>query len=205
FAECLSHNDAFNLVCKRAEFMNDAAQQNKGVMIAVLGLPAVKIKEICNLFDGAFPVNFNCPTQTAVACSEALLEALTSELMKHGAKVIKLAVSGAFHSPYMNIATLKMREFIKQITFTPPKIPVFSNATAQPYSDKSLIAKQINSPVLWQDTVENMIALGVDTFIEVGAGKTLCNLIRKINPHVAVYNVEDKNSLKNVLEELGKC
>lgn len=204
FAGYMTEEEAFSFVCKRAQWMNECANENSGAMIAVLGIDGEKVKSVCANFNNAYPVNFNCATQTVVACSDDVLEALTKCFKENGAKVIKLAVSGAFHSPFMKKAGENIRRYLEAITFSKPEIPVISNTTAEIYNDKFLLADQVVSPVLWQKTIENMIASGIDTFIEVGAGKTLCGLIKKINNSVRILNVEDKNSLDNTLEVILK-
>lgn len=204
FSEMLSLEDAFNLVCKRAEFMQSCAEKETGVMFAVLGLKSCEIEQICKTFEKCYPVNYNCETQTVVACCEQITDDFALKIKEQGGKCVKLAVSGAFHSPFMNEASDKMAKYIENIKFNNPKLPVYANATALPYgeNDKNLVAKQINSPVLWQKTIENMIADGVDTFIEVGPGKTLKGLISKISKEVTALNVEDEKSLRKAVEQL---
>jgi [acyl-carrier-protein] S-malonyltransferase len=203
FAGYLSFEQAFDFVCKRAQWMNECTEKNKGAMVAVIGIDAEKVESICSGVQSAYPVNFNTAIQTVVACLEYSLNELSDKLKASGAKVIKLSVSGAFHSPFMDKASEKIRELLNDTSFGTPIIPVISNVTAQIYDDKFLLARQVNSPVLWHKTILNMIDSGVDTFVEVGAGKTLCGIIKKINANVLTLNVEDKESLKNALEELN--
>lgn len=112
-------------------------------------------------------------------------------------KAVKLAVSGAFHSPFMNSAAAAMEEYLRTVELRSPEIPVYSNYTAQPYAGdyKSLVAAQVNHPVKWQTMVENLVQQGADRFIEVGVGKTLTGLIRKINAEVTAVNIETKEGL----------
>ena len=202
FTGILSYEEAFKLVCKRGELMDIAANERKGAMIAVVKLPPEKVEEIASRFEDTYPVNYNSPAQTVVATSEENVEKFIEAVKEEKGRGIRLAVSGGFHSPFMNSASKGLGEYLKNIEVSQPKIPLYSNITAKPYgfdensSDfKALIEAQVINPVAWQKTVENLIGDGVDTFIEVGVGKTLSGLIKKINGDVRVFNVEDKTSL----------
>ncbi len=197
FSGILSYEDAFRLVCKRAEYMDEAAKSTKGAMAAVMKLTPQKVEEICSGFNKAYPVNYNSPAQTVVAAAEEEIDALCAKVKEEKGKAIKLAVSGAFHSPFMKEASEKLAEYMQSVTFSEPEIPVYANYTAQPYEGdyKALAAAQVQNPVRWQTTIENLINEGADRFIEVGAGKTLTGLIKKINPDVTTINVEDKEGL----------
>ena len=197
FSGILSYEDAFKLVCKRGELMDKAAQENKGAMVAVLKLSPEKVEEIAGKFENTFPVNYNSPIQTVVATTEENVDALMQAVQEAKGRPVKLAVSGAFHSPFMSSAAKGLGEYLQDKELNAPAMPIYSNFTAQPYADdyKALITAQVENPVQWQKTVENLIELGVDTFIEVGVGKTLTGLIKKINKDVTVYNVEDKATL----------
>lgn len=196
FSGVLTYEDAFKLVIKRAEFMHEETLKEKGAMAAVLGGSKEDILSAAERYGSVEPVNFNCPGQTVVAGLEPELEMFAADIKEKGAKVKMLAVSGAFHSRFMKGASGKMAEYIKDINVEKPKIPVYSNYTAKPYGDNAedimeYIVKQISSPVKWQESVENMIAKGAKTFIEVGEGKVLCGLISKINPGVKVLHYTD--------------
>lgn len=202
FAGILSYEEAFKLVCKRAELMDKAANENKGAMAAILKLTTDKAEEICKKYKRAWPVNYNCPGQTVVAASEEEIDALCEDVKAEKGKAVKLAVSGAFHSPFMESASKGLAEYLEGITLNEPTIPVYANLTAKPYSGdfKELLAKQVMNPVKWQTTVENLISEGADTFIEVGVGKTLVGLIKKTNKEVTAINVENKAGLDEVIE-----
>ena len=180
--------------------MDKAAKENKGAMAAVMKLSPEKVEEICAKFEKAWPVNYNSPAQIVVAASEEDIDPLCDEVKAQKGRAKKLAVSGAFHSPFMHDAAVGLAEYMENIEFAEPKVPVYANVTAQPYEGeyKKLTAAQVESPVKWISIVENMIANGVDTFIEVGVGKTLSGLIGKINPDVKVYKVENKADLDNL-------
>ncbi len=197
FAGMLSYEDAFKLVCKRAELMDKAAKENPGAMAAVMKISPEQVEEICKGFEKAYPVNYNSPAQTVVAASREEIDELCEKVKAVKGKAVKLAVSGAFHSPFMNTAAEGLAEYLKDIDLKEPTIPIYANATAEPYKDdyKMLISAQVNHPVKWQKSVENMIENGVNTFIEVGVGKTLTGLIKKINADVKAVNIENKEGL----------
>ena len=197
FAGILSYEDAFKLVCKRAELMDKAANENPGAMAAVMKITPEKTEEICSKFNKAYPVNYNSPAQTVVAADVSEIDELCGMVKAEKGKAVKLAVSGAFHSPFMDSASEAMAEYLADKELKEPSVPVYANLTAEPYSDdfKKLRSMQINHPVRWQKTVENMIAQGAERFIEVGVGKTLTGLIKKINADVEAVNIENKEGL----------
>ncbi len=192
FSGILSDEEAFRLVCKRGELMDKAANENKGAMAAVMKLSPEKVEEICSGFDKTYPVNYNSPAQTVVATTEENAEAFCEAVKEAGGKAKLLAVSGAFHSPFMARAAEGLAEYMKDVEFGSPKLPIYSNYTAKPYEGdfKSLVKAQVESPVRWQTIIENMTAQGVDTFVEVGVGKTLTGLIKRINAEVKAFKVE---------------
>ena len=198
FGGMLSDEEAFRLVCRRGELMDKAAKQNPGAMLAVMKLSADKIEEICSQFDNTYPVNYNSPAQTVVATSEENAESLAQAFADAKGRAKRLAVSGAFHSPFMSQAADGLLEYMQDIEFNKPEIPVYSNHTAKPYEGdyKALLKAQIENPVRWQTIVENMIESGVDTFIEVGVGKTLTGLIKRINGDVKAIKVENLADLE---------
>ena len=208
FAGALSDEDAFRLVCRRAELMDKAAHENEGVMVAVLRLKAEQVEEICASFSQAWPVNYNCPGQTVVAVAQQEADALAAAVKQQKGKAVRLAVSGAFHSPFMHSAAQGLREYLADKTIGQPKIPVYANKTAQPYGQgeeaAAVLAAQCESPVLWQKTVLAMCADGVDTFIEVGVGKTLCGLVQKTAPDARVFQIENKEGLDAAVAALAQ-
>ncbi|MEE0857833.1 MAG: ACP S-malonyltransferase [Ruminococcus sp.] len=192
FSGILSDEEAFKLVCKRGELMDKAAKENKGAMAAVMKLSPEKVEEICSGFDKTYPVNYNSPAQTVVATTEENAEAFCEAVKEAGGKAKLLAVSGAFHSPFMAEAAEGLAQYMKDVEFSEPKLPIYSNYTAKPYEGdyKSLVRAQVESPVRWQTIIENMTAQGVDTFIEVGVGKVLTGLIKRIDDSVRAFKVE---------------
>lgn len=192
YTNAVSYEDGFRLVCKRGQLMNEACKNNPGVMLAVMKLDAEKIKGICQKYEDTYPVNFNSPVQTVVATKEENAEVVSKAFTDEKGRVKKLAVSGAFHSPFMSEAAEGLLKYLENIQINSPEIPLYSNYTAMPYEGdyKALIKAQVENPVRWTETVENMINDGVDTFIEVGVGKTLTGLIKRINGDVKAVKVE---------------
>lgn len=197
FSEMMSYEEAFRLVCKRAELMDKAAKENPGAMAAVMKITPEQTEEICKGFKQAYPVNYNSPAQTVVAAAGDEMDSLCARVKEVKGKAVRLAVSGAFHSPFMDSAAKAMAEYLKDIELKEPKMPVYANFNAKPYEGdyKQLIASQINHPVRWQKSVENMIEAGAERFIEVGVGKTLTGLIKKINAETEAINIENKEGL----------
>lgn len=206
FSGMLTEAEAFSMVCKRAELMNEAAQKNPGAMAAVMKLSPQLVETLCGPIENAWPVNYNSPKQTVVAASADTIDQVVEAASAQRGRAVKLAVSGAFHSPLMHSAADGLREYLASISLREEKLPVYANLTAEPYGEdkKETMAAQCENPVRWQKTIENMIANGVDTFIEVGVGKTLAGLIKKINPEVTVYQIENKEGLDAAAEALGK-
>lgn len=197
FSGMLTYADAFSLVCKRGELMDKAAGENPGAMLAVMKLPPEKIEEICSRFEKTYPVNYNSPAQTVVATTEENAEALAAAFADEKGRAKRLAVSGAFHSPFMHSAAEALGTYLKEVKFLEPRIPVYSNFTAKPYSGdyKALVQAQVENPVRWQTIIERLAEQGADTFIEVGVGKTLTGLIKRICPEAKTYKVENKQDL----------
>ena len=206
FSGMLTEAEAFSMVCKRAELMNEAAQKNPGAMAAVMKLSPQQVETLCGPIENAWPVNYNSPKQTVVAASADAIDQVVEAASAQRGRAVKLAVSGAFHSPLMHSAADGLREYLASVSLREERLPVYANLTAEPYGGdkKETMAAQCENPVQWQKTIENMIANGVDTFIEVGVGKTLVGLIKKINPEVTVYQIENKAGLDAAAEALGK-
>ncbi|MDD4689151.1 MAG: ACP S-malonyltransferase [Eubacteriales bacterium] len=201
FSGAYSYEDGFNIVSKRSEYMQKAADECDTKMAAVLKINAETVKEICDGIEDIYPVNFNSPMQTVIAGSKDALDLFKEKAKSYPCKVLDLAVSAAFHSPYMDGAAKEFSDYIKNISFNEPEIPVYANYTASIYEDVfSTLEKQMNNPVKWAETIENMISDGFTDFIECGAGKTLSGLIKKISSDVNVYSVENAETLKATLE-----
>ena len=202
FAGVFSEEQGFDFVCKRAEAMQKAGEENPGAMAAVLKLKNEQVEELCAGFEKVWPVNYNCPGQLVCAGEKSQIEAFCGKVAEAGGKAVPLAVSGGFHSPFMESASQTLREVLEPMELAEARVPVYANYTAQPYdgSAKELLTQQVKNPVRWQETVERLVELGVDTFIECGPGKTLCGLIRKTAKGVKTLNVQDGETLQTALE-----
>jgi [acyl-carrier-protein] S-malonyltransferase len=188
----LSFKDGLELVYERALAMQEACDANPSSMAAVLGLEDEKVEEICAKIEGiVVPANYNCPGQLVISGETAAVEKACEALKAAGAKrALLLPVNGAFHSPLMKPAQDKLAKAIESTKFNKPIIPIYQNITTTAVEDpeeikKNLIA-QLTGPVKWTQTVRNMIADGAESFVEVGPGKTLQGLIKKIHPEALV-------------------
>ena len=204
YAGVFTPTDAFKLIRKRAEFMTECSN-NGGGMAAVLKLSAEQVETLAEQY-GVYPVNYNCPGQITVAGLKDKLDEFCGAVTESGGRAVKLAVSGAFHSPYMRDASKKLYEVVTSLDITAPKIPVYSNFTAAPYTNDicGLLCTQVMNPVKWQQTIENMIADGADTFIEVGPGKVLSGLIKRISKDVKIMNVDKYEDIGTVKDNVTR-
>jgi len=186
----LSFEDGLRLVSARAKAMQEACDANPSSMAAILGLPDEKVQEICAAIDGiVVPANYNCPGQLVISGETAAVEMACEKLKEAGAKrALMLPVNGAFHSPLMQPAQEKLAAAIENTKFRNAMIPVYQNITTsavlEPEEIKMNLIKQLTGPVKWTQSVQNMIKDGATNFIEVGPGKTLQGLIKKINSEV---------------------
>lgn len=198
FGGILSEQAGFDFVCKRAEAMDAAARRNPGSMAAVLKLPNETVEALCKEFTQVWPVNYNCPGQLVVAGEKEQLAAFGQKVKEAGGRAAPLAVSGGFHSPFMEDAARELDQFLAGAEFRPGRLPVYANFTARPYGDdpRGLLVSQVRSPVRWQETVEALAGEGVDTFLECGPGKTLCGLIKKTLKTARVFQVQDRETLE---------
>lgn len=207
FSGVFSPEDGFSFVCTRGRLMDEAARKTGGGMAAVLKLTNEKVGELCSHYSRIYPVNYNCPGQVSVAGDKEELDAFCKEAASEGARVVPLAVSGAFHSPFMAEAGDRLRETVQSVALHAPKIPVYSDYTAVPYgadpeTASDNIVKQVTNPVRWQKILENMGANGFDTFVEAGPGKVLSGLVKKTLPGVRIYHVEDAETLNQAVTDL---
>ena len=204
----LSRKDAFALVRKRGIYMQEAVPEG-GAMAAVLALDTAQIEEACKKTEGIVSIaNYNCPGQIVITGEEKAVAAAGELCKEAGAKrVVPLKVSGPFHSALLKNAGEQLAEELKSVKLSTPWIPYVSNVTADYVTDASQVAEllkqQVSSPVQFTQSIERMIADGVDTFIEIGPGKTLSSFVRKIDRNVKVYNIEKPEDLDRVMEELA--
>lgn len=209
-ADVLSFRDAVKLTEKRGQFMQDAVPAGKGLMAAILGLKRDKVDEIClSLQSGyASPANYNCPGQIVIAGEKEAVEEAMKLAKDAGAKrAVPLAVSVPSHCTLMVDASQRLAELLDQIEFKNPVIPIVNNADAMFLSNvdsiKASLVRQLNSPLLWEDSIRIIEDSGIDTFIEAGPGKVLSGLIKRIEPAAKIYNVEDIKSLNTTVSELA--
>ena len=199
--------EAVNMVRIRGKAMTKAGIENPGTMAAIIGLGKEKVIEICNtasLVSIVQPANFNSPGQIVISGSiEGVKKAM--EICKAGgAKLVKeLTVSGAFHSPLMESAKVDLKESIDKTNFYDARIPVYTNVTAKPTKDKNEFKKQlieqITSPVPWEEIINNMVSDGISEFYEIGPGKVLQGLIKRINPDVKCFGIDKYSDVEKYL------
>ena len=190
-AGALSFEDGLRLVRARATAMQEACELQPGSMTAVLGLEDAAVEKICSQHEGVVAANFNCPGQVVISGEKKALENISTALEAAGARrVVPLPVGGAFHSPLMEPARVSLAAAIEATTFSTPVCPVYQNVSTQAEQEaqkiKAQLIAQLTGAVRWTQTVEQMIADGAKEFIEVGPGKVLQGLVRKINREVAV-------------------
>ena len=186
FAGLFDYATGFTLVCRRGQLMQAAAEQQDTAMAAVVKLPARTVEALCAKHPGLYPVNYNCPGQISVSGLSSEMAAFSAEVKAAGGRALPLKVKGAFHSPFMADAAKAFAEDLAKTEMKTPAFPLYSDVTAEEYSGNPahLLSCQIASPVRWEMLIRNLIASGVDTFIEIGPGKTLTNMIAKIDPAV---------------------
>ena len=203
FAGVYSDADGFRVVTTRGKLMQEASDAADTAMCAVVKLDAETVTNAAAQFEQLYAVNFNCPGQTVVSGLKSSMPDFTAKIKELGGRCIPLAVSAAFHSPFMNDAAAKFGAALESQAFNAPAVPVYANLTARPYDAVNIretLQQQMCNPVRWQTTIENMIADGFDTFIEVGAGKTLSGLVKKINADVKIYNVDSAETLAETVK-----
>jgi len=192
----LAFEDALSLVAKRAEAMQKACEAEPSTMAAIMGLKDDTVEEVCNEIDEVVvPANYNSPGQIVISGSNAGIDKAMEKLKEKGAKrAVKLKVGGAFHSPLMEPAKKELEQAINETSFSKPICPVYQNATATPSDDpetiKENLIKQLTSPVRWTQTIENMIQDGAQSFTEVGPGKVLQGLIKKVDRKMPTSSAE---------------
>ncbi len=186
----LSFEDGLRLVSKRASAMQKACEAEPSTMAAIMGLKDETVEEVCNQIDEVLvPANYNSPGQVVISGSLQGIDQAVDKLQEEGAKkAIKLKVGGAFHSPLMEPAKKELETAINETNFDKPVCPVYQNATASPSDEPEVIkenlVKQLTSPVKWTQTVKKMIQDGAESFTEVGPGKVLQGLIKKVDRRI---------------------
>ncbi|HSK71675.1 MAG TPA: ACP S-malonyltransferase [Pyrinomonadaceae bacterium] len=209
-AGSLSLTDAVKTVRKRGTYMQEAVPVGVGAMAAILGLDLETIEAACSeAADGQVcsPANINSPAQVVIAGNAEAIDRAIEILKEKGAKrAIKLNVSAPFHCALMKPAQERLAEDLREIDFQDLRFPIIENVSAEANTKgervREALINQVSAPVLWRQSVENLINQGVETFVEVGAGKVLSGLVRQINRDVRSLNVENSAGLKEALNNL---
>jgi len=199
----LDFADTVYLTRERGRLMHEAGINRPGGMVAIIGLDEASLREVCSETDTHI-ANINCPGQLVISGVKENLALATDLAKSRGAhRTIPLQVSGAFHTPLMQPAFDGMSEIIASLSFRDPLIPIIANTTAQPIATAELVKeellRQMCNCIQWQRSIEYMINEGVSTFIEVGPGKVLSGLIKRINKNVRTVNIGDAEAIKNVV------
>ena len=205
-AEVLSFGDAVKLVERRGQFMQEAVPEGKGLMAAILGLERTKVDGICKSLQSGYasPANYNCPGQIVIAGEKHAVEEAIKLCQEAGAKrAVTLSVSVPSHCKLMGDASIRLGDLFTTVQFKNPLVPVVNNADASFLNDvesiKLSLIRQLSSPLLWEDSIRAIAESGIDMFIEVGPGRVLSGLIKRIVPDARLFNIEDVKSLEKTL------
>jgi [acyl-carrier-protein] S-malonyltransferase len=205
----LDAGEAIALVRQRGVFMQEAIPPGVGGMAAIVGLDQNSVAEVCLEAGGpgeAEPANYNSPSQIVISGKLAAVEKAAALAREKGAKTVMLSVSGPFHSSLLEPAAQRLAEALGTVNIKTPRLPVLANVSAEPVADPTVIClnliNQVKSAVLWQQSIEKLIALGVTRFVEIGPGKVLTGLMKKIDKNAEIYNIENKDTLERVLPVL---
>ena len=209
-AGVMSEDDAIRTVRQRGILMQEAVPAGVGAMAAILALDAAVIEEVTASMEDVWIANYNCPGQIVISGRKEAVEEACERLKAAGAKrAILLNVSGPFHSGMLTEAGEKLGQVLLQTEIKSPQIPYVANVTAQYVTEaapvKELLTRQVSSSVKWQQSVETMLADGVDTFVEIGPGRTLTGFMRKIDRAARCFNVEKLEDIDKVAEALKEA
>ena len=201
--------DAVRTVRARGIFMEHAAPEGIGAMSAILGMENSSVEKVMQEIDGAYIANYNCPGQIVITGEKEAVERAGKALKEAGARrVLPLKVSGPFHSPMMENAGEKLKKVLEEVTLKKPSVPYVTNVTAELVTEKEpireLLVKQVSSSVRWEQSIRNMIAEGIDTFVEIGPGKTLSSFMKKTDRNVTMYRVGTWEEAETVCSEILK-
>lgn len=205
----MSDLDAVRTVRARGIFMEHAAPEGTGAMSAILGMENSLVEKVMQEIDGAYIANYNCPGQIVITGEKEAVERAGKALKEAGArKVLPLKVSGPFHSPMMENAGEKLKKVLEEVTLKKPSVPYVTNVMAELVTEKEsireLLVKQVSSSVCWEQSIRNMIAEGIDTFVEIGPGKTLSSFMKKTDRNVTMYRVGTWEEAETVCSEILK-
>jgi [acyl-carrier-protein] S-malonyltransferase len=196
FAGAMSFLDALGVVQKRGEAMQAAADATPSGMISIIALDEAKVRELCDKAHSAGRItmaNFLCPGNIAVSGDKAACDEMERLVTEFGGKTVRLAVAGAFHTEIMKPADETLASALREIEIQPPRVPVWSNVDAQPHTDpaeiRQLLVRQVVEPVRWEQTMRNMLEQGIDRFCEIGPGRVLAGLLKRVNRKIECRNV----------------
>jgi [acyl-carrier-protein] S-malonyltransferase len=206
-ADAIGAGEAVALVRERGEAMAEAARGTPGAMAAVLGLDDAIVEEICSSIEGVWPANYNCPGQVVVSGENAAVDRLIEEAAAHGArKVVKLRVSGAFHSPLVARAAERLKPALAKATWQNPSPPFMSTVTAKledAHRMGALLVEQLTAPVRFTQAVRGLVKDGVGMFVEIGPGSVLTGLLRRCDRSLRTVSVHDPESLRKLQDQLS--
>jgi [acyl-carrier-protein] S-malonyltransferase len=201
----LSFADAVRMVRLRGKFMQEAVPVGEGAMAAILGMERWEVEKLCEEASSGevlSPANFNCPGQIVVAGHSKAVQRVIERVKKEGKKAVLLSVSAPFHSPLMKPAGARLEKELEQISVKDLKIPVVTNVEAQINSSKdrvkALLVAQVSNPVRWEESMQRMVGEGIERVLEIGPGKVLSGLMKRIEPRVETGNLEDIQTLKKI-------
>ncbi|HLS91508.1 MAG TPA: ACP S-malonyltransferase [Limnochordia bacterium] len=209
-AGAMSFADAVRTVRLRGELMEEAVPPGQGTMAAILGLERELVEALCREVAGVVePATYNSPGQVVVAGDTEAVHALMERALAKGARRAQLLkVSGPFHSSLLAGAGQRLGEWLASIPIAPPKFPVYSNVTAAPVTTpeeiRACLARQVSAPVRWEESVRNMVAEGATRFVEVGPGRVLSGLIKRIERRAELFNVESEGTFETFLKEVAR-
>lgn len=208
-AGALEDLEAIRLVRKRGILMQNTVPAGEGAMCAVMGMDAAAIEQVLEEVPDALIANYNCPGQIVITGKKAAVETGAKRLKEAGAKrTVMLNVSGPFHSQMLIPAGEELKKELEQTQIAELQIPYVANVTAQKVEEagqiKDLLVQQISSSVRWMQSMETMLADGVDTFVEIGPGRTLAGFLKKINPQARVVNVGTWEEMEQAVQEIGR-
>lgn len=206
----IGFEDALMVVKLRGELMFESGVKRRGAMAAIIGLGDEEVESICKDASGeniVVPANFNAPGQIVISGdAQGITRAVQLAKERGARKAIPLKVSGAFHSPLMKDAVANLSSALKEIEIKPPDLPVCTNYTSQILTDgekiRESLINQLENPVLWRQSMERLVEVGTENFVEIGPGRVLKGLLKRIKKEVTVLNVEDKKTYGEVVEFL---
>lgn len=209
YSGSLSFEDGVKIVKTRGELMQNLCPKGNWSMLAVLGLDEETVTNVCNEITNGFvaPANFNCPGQIVISGEKQGVDEASQKLKKAGAKrIIELKTSGPFHTKMLEKASIELRKELENVKINSFETKVIKNLDGKEYSNndnvKEILSKHIINPVKFEQSLRTMIDMGIDTFIEIGPGKTLSGFVKKIDRNLNVFNINDIESYKKTISEI---